>query len=57
MKTKRTKTAAIITIRDCPKMSGKGRKAIGKWLRKQAEYFEQYGNKYANRFTARYLYV
>lgn len=52
----KTKTASIVTIRECPKMDKRGRKLIGKWLRKVASDFEKYGDKYSNRFTARYIY-
>lgn len=50
------KSAAIVTVKDAPKMTKRGRKAIAKWLREQADFLEQYGNEFAGRFTARYLY-
>jgi hypothetical protein len=52
----KTKSAAIVTIKDAPKMSKRGRKAIAAWLRRQAVFLEQYGTKLSPRFTARYLY-
>lgn len=50
------KSAAVLTVFDAPKMTKRGRKQIAAWLRKQAEFMEQYGPELADRFTARYLY-
>jgi hypothetical protein len=50
------KSAAILTIKDPQRMDKKGRKMIAGWLRRQARHFEAKGDRYAKRFTARYLY-
>ena len=51
-------SAAIITIKKPASMSARGRKSIAKWMRKQAEYFEEYGREYSEaKFTARYIYT
>ena len=50
------KSAAIVTVHHAHNMTKKGRKDIAKWLRRQADFLEQDGDKYAARFTARYLY-
>jgi hypothetical protein len=49
------KSAAILTIKDAPQMSAKGRKQIAAWLRRQAQFLEGHGPEFANRFTARYM--
>ena len=50
------KSAALVTIKDAPKMTRRGRLAIAKWLRRQASLLEKYGEEFAGRFTARYWY-
>ncbi len=51
------KTAAIVTIFRAPEMNARGRRAIAKWLRKQADLLETEGkNLSPTRYTARYLY-
>lgn len=49
-------SAAVVTIFDAPAMSKKGRKYVANWLRNQARQLEQFADKYASRFTARYVY-
>ncbi len=50
------KSAAILTVKDAPKMTRRGRKNIAEWLRRQAAFLEHNGDELSNRFTARYLY-
>ena len=50
-------SAAIVTIKDAPSMTKRGRKQIAAWLRKHADWLEQDGDKYSKRFTGRYLYA
>ena len=50
-------SAAIVTIKDAPSMTKRGRKAIAAWLRKHAVWLEQDGDKYSKRFTGRYIYA
>lgn len=50
------KSAAVLTIRDAPKMGAKGKRDIANWLRRQADFLLKDGDQFANRFTARYLY-
>jgi hypothetical protein len=51
------KSAAVLTIKEPGEMHEQGRKDVAAWMRKQADFFEQYGEQYSNRqFTARYLY-
>ena len=57
MSTPVEKSAAIVTIKDAPSMSKRGRKAIAKWLRQHADWLEADGDKYSKRFTGRYLYA
>ena len=52
-----TYSAAIITIKNAAGMTKKGRRRIATWLRKHADWLEKDGDKYAKRFTGRYLYV
>lgn len=50
-------SAAIITIKDAPAMSRKGRCEIAQWMRRQATFFVQHGERYADgTFRARFLY-
>jgi hypothetical protein len=50
------KAAAIVTIKDAPSMTAKGRKRIATWLRKQADFLEAEAKNLSPRFRARYLY-
>lgn len=50
------KSAAIVTIKRAGDMTRRGRKAIAKWLRQQADSLEEHGDEYSDRFRARYLY-
>lgn len=52
----KTKSAAIITIRDAAKMSKKGKRDIVAWMRRQAEFLEKHNDELSSRYTARYLY-
>ena len=52
------KTAAVLTVHAPGKMSVTGRKAIAKWLRKQADTLAEYGGAYGDgRYRARYLFT
>lgn len=46
---------AIFTIYNAEHMTAKGRKIIAAWLRHQAGMLVKEGNKYAKRFSARYM--
>lgn len=50
------KSAAILTLKDAPKMTKRGRKEIASWLRRQARFLESHGTQLAGRFIARYRY-
>lgn len=50
------KSAAIVTIKDAPKMTKRGRKNIAAWLRRQAGFLEKHSDQLSHRFTARYIY-
>ena len=52
-----TLSAAVVTIRNAPRMTKKGRKAIANWLRQHARWLEKDGDKYSKRFTGRYYYA
>ena len=49
-------SAAILTVKRAHEMTKRGRKQIAAWLRRQADFLEKDGDKFASRFTARYLY-
>lgn len=51
-----SRSAAILTIHEAPRMTTAGRRRIAKWIRFQANYFELHGKQYSKRFIARYLY-
>lgn len=51
------KSAAIVTIKDAPHMSNRGRRDIAAWLRRQAGFLERSGSVLNKRFTARYIYT
>ena len=52
------KSAATITIKDAPRMTKRGRKAIANWLRMHARYLEKHGAQYTKgRFIGRYLHA
>jgi hypothetical protein len=51
------KSAAIITIHDAPSMTKRGRTAIARWMRRQADFLERESKNLSRRFTARYLYL
>ena len=53
----KTHSAAIVTIKDAPNMTKRGRKQIAAWMRQQAGFLEQHADKLSRRFTARYLYT
>jgi len=48
--------AAILTINHTEIMSKRTRAAIAKWIRKQADFFENNHGELAKRYTARYHY-
>lgn len=50
------KSAAIVTIKNAPKMNKRGRKKIAAWLRGRAALLEKHGDLMASRFTSRYIY-
>lgn len=50
------KTAAVITLYRPDKLTRRGRRSIYYWLLRQAKHLVNYGDNYAPRFTARYLY-
>lgn len=50
-------SAAVVTIRNPGCMTSLGRKAVAKWLRKEAEYLEKHWNLMAPRYTARFRYA
>jgi hypothetical protein len=50
------KTAATVVVHRVSEMTPEGRKAITKWLRRQAAWIDKYGDQLAVRFTARYFY-
>lgn len=50
-------SAAILTIKDAPNMTKRGRKNIAMWLRRQAGFLDKHADKLSRRFTARYLYT
>jgi hypothetical protein len=50
------KSAAIITVKDAPEMTKRGRRQVASWMRKQADFLEFEGKAFSKRFTARYLY-
>ena len=52
----KSKSAAIVTIKDASKMTAAGRRRIAAWLRNHATWLVESGNKYSARFTGRYLY-
>jgi hypothetical protein len=58
MKTRsKTKSAATLTIHDIPDMTTAGKRAIIRWLERQAEFLrENPGKAFSSRFTARYMY-
>jgi len=57
MSKRKDKVASRIFIDKPNAMTLRGRRAIAKWMRHQADCFEKYGDKYASRFNARYIYA
>jgi len=53
---KKLKIAAIVTIKDAPKMTKPGRKKIATWLIRQSECLLNNSDELAPVFRARYLY-
>lgn len=53
---RKDKTAAIVTIKNAPKMTVKGRRQIAAWLRSRAVLLEKHADLLASRFTSRYIY-
>ena len=51
-----TKSAAVLTIFDAPKMNLRGRRLISEWLKRQAKMLVKDGDKFSARYTGRYLY-
>lgn len=57
MKTKKDKSAAVITIKSPGKMTKSGRRDIATWLRKHASMLLKHGDEYTDgRFTGRFIY-
>jgi hypothetical protein len=52
----KTKSAAIVTIHNAPKMTLEGRRRIAKWLRSRAVCLEKHGDLMGPRYVARWLY-
>jgi hypothetical protein len=50
------KKAVILTIRDAPDMTVKGRKQIAAWLKRQADYLLEHYSELHNTFRASYYY-
>lgn len=50
------KPAAVLTINHPEIMNKRTRAAIAKWIRKQADFFEENHGELAKRYTARYHY-
>lgn len=50
------KSAAVLTIKDAPDMTPRGRREVAAWLRQQADFLVSDGEHFAPRFRARYLY-
>jgi len=46
---------AVVTINDSEYMTKRTRTAIAKWIRKQADFFEEHHDEIAKKFTARYF--
>ena len=54
----KTKSAAVLTLKQPGLMTCRGRSDIVKWLRRQADYLSRHGDQYTDgRFVARYLYA
>lgn len=53
----RSKSAAVLTVRDAPAMTRKGRSAIARWLRDRADDIESVGDQLSGTFVARYMYA
>jgi len=51
------KAAAVLTVRDAPRMTPGGRRRVANWLRKQADTIAIAGSQLSDRYTARYLYA
>lgn len=49
--------AAKVTIKAANLMTKKGRRAIADWLRDQADALVEFGDQYATKYEARYLYA
>lgn len=56
-KNTKEKSAAVLTVVKPDEMTPEGRKEIAAWLRRQAAALIKDGDRYAKRFTARYLYT
>lgn len=52
----KAKSAAILTLKEAPKMTKRGREDIAAWLRRQASFLEKHADQLSDRFVARYLY-
>jgi len=55
-KTKKEKSAAILTVIDAPNMTERGLNDIVAWLRRQATFLQRHNKQLSRRFIARYLY-
>lgn len=53
----KTRTAAIVTIKDAPRMTRKGRNHVANWLEEQAAFLRGNAAQLSRRFQARYLYA
>ena len=52
----KTKSAAILTIKDAATMTAKGRRDIAKWLDKQKKFLLENYKELSPTFRARHLY-
>lgn len=53
---RKSQSAAVLTIREAGNFTPRGRRAIVRWIRKQADFLSKWGKHYDKRFIARYLY-
>ena len=50
------KVAATLTIHDAREFTDEGRAEVVAWIRKQADYLDEYYLELSKRFTAKYWY-
>ena len=49
------KSVAVLSIRQASKMTKRGRRQVAAWIRKEADFLEEFGEQLSDNFRSRYI--